>query len=133
MDISKITSQFREILHFISVYSNCANDNSNLVLEVEPDALPTGFYLQSFANGLDAALECYRDSIVELERKFLRKPTLSLMFVFHELQKFRPLFEFLVRLLNGVKAQKLFGCQILQFLQDNALHGDSNIMRAVQM
>lgn len=99
---------------------------------MEPNAIPTGCYLQGFANGLEQALESYQNSVVELEKKFLRKPTLSLMFIFHELEKFRPLFEFLMRLLNGVKTQQLFGCQILQFLQDNTLHGDTNIMRAVQ-
>lgn len=78
-------------------------------------------------------METYQQSIVDLEKKFLRKPTLSLMFIFHELEKFRPLFEFITRLVNGVKIQQLFGCQILQFLQDNALHGDKSIMRAVQM
>lgn len=132
-DINKISNQFREIRKFILLYSSCANENSQLSLEVEANALPPGSYLQAFANGLDEALEIYNISIVELEKKFLRKPTLSLMFIFHEVEKFRPLFEFLMRLINGVKTQRLYGCQILQYLQDHALHGDKSIMKAVQM
>lgn len=126
-DISKITNHYRDIKKFIAIYSTCANENSQLALEVE------GFYLQAFANGLDQAIEPYHDAVVDLEKKFLRKPTLSLMFIFHEMEKFRPLFEFLSRMISSVKTQKLFGCKILQYLQDNVLHGDKSIMKAVQM
>lgn len=132
-DINKISSQYREIRKFVACYSSCANENSKLALEVEANSLPPGFYLQAFANGLENAMEPYNTSIVDLEKKFLRKPTITLMFVFHELEKFRPLFEFLTRLMNGVKTQRLFGCQILQFLKDHGLHGDSSLMRAVEM
>lgn len=132
-DINKISNQFREIRKFIQLYSSCANENSQLSLEIEPGALPPGFYLQAFANGIDEALETYHGTVVDLEKKYLRKPTLSLMFIFHEMEKFRPLFEFMIRLINGVKTQMLHGCQILQYLQDHALHGDKNIMKAVLM
>lgn len=132
-DINKISGQFREIKKFVADYNSCANESSRQALEVEANALPTGCYLQAFANGLDNAVECYQQAVVELEKKFLRKPTLSLMFVFHDMEKFRPLFEFLLRIVHGVTTQRLFGCQILQFLHDNVLHGDRKIMKAVQM
>lgn len=93
--------------------------------------LPSGYYIRQFANGIDSVLEDYYRTVVDLEKKFLRKPTVSLMFIFHELEKFRPLFEFLIRLINGIKTQKLYGCQILQYLEDNSLHGNEYIMEAV--
>lgn len=130
-DISKISHQYREIRKFISQYSTYANDNSRFELEVLDDALPPGFYLQAFANGLDTVLSKYHDVVVDLEKKFLKKPTTSLMFIFHEVNKFRPLFEFLLRLINGIQTQKKFGCQILQVLQDNSMHGSDQIMEAV--
>lgn len=132
-DINKISNEYREIRKFIHMYSSCANEHSQAALAVEPNPLLAGLYLQAFANGLDQAISCYHDTVVELEKKFLIKPTISLMFVFHELEKKRPLFEFLLRLINGIRVQRLFGCQILQYLQDNALHGDKGIMKAVQM
>lgn len=132
-DINKIANQYRAIKKFVSSYSSCANENSKLALEVEANPLPTGLYLQAFANGLEQAIEAYQLSVVELEKKFLRNPTLSLMFIFHEMEKSRPLFEFLTRLINGVKTQRLFGCQILQYLQDHALHGNKSIAKAVLM
>lgn len=130
-DINKIANHYREIKKFVSRYSSYANENAHLALEVEATSLPTGFYLQAFANGLDQAVESYYQSIVELEKKFLQKPTISLMFVYHELEKYRPLFEFLIRLIHGVQTQRLFGCQILQYVQDNTLHGDKSIVKAV--
>ena len=132
-DINKVSNQYREIRKFISLYSSCANENSQILLDIEVNPLSPGFYLQAFANGLDQAMESYHQSVVDLERKFLRRPTLSLMFIFHEIEKFRPLFEFITRLINSVRTQKLFGCQILQHLQNNILHGDKSIMKAVQM
>lgn len=132
-DINKISNHYRNIRNFIALYSSCANENAQLALGVEANPFPPGFYLQAFANGLDQALESYHDMVVDLEKKFLRKPTLSLMFIYVEVEKFRPLFEFLSRMISSVKTQKLFGCQILQYLQDNVLHGDKSIMKAVQM
>lgn len=130
-DINKISSQYREIRKFITLYSSFANENSQI--EVEASPLPSGLYLQAFANGLEQAIEYYSESVVELEKKFLHKPTLSLMFIFHEVEKSRPLFEFLIRLINGVQSQRMFGCQILQYLHEHALHGNKSIAEAVKM
>lgn len=131
-DITRTTNQYRAIRQFISQYSTYANENAKMEFDtLNREALPTGLYIQAFANGLDHVLEKYHHAVVALEKKFLRKPTTSLMFIFHEVEKFRPLFEFLLRLVNGIQTQKLFGCQILQFLQDNSMHGNDQIMEAV--
>ena len=130
-DINKIANQFREIHKFVSMYSSCANENSLIDLDIEVNPLPPGPYLQAFANGLEKAVDCYHQMAVDLEKKFLRKPTLSLMLVFYEVEKMRPLLEFLMRLINGVKSQRLFGCQLLQYLQDHAFHGNKVIRQAV--
>lgn len=132
-DITKIVRQYREIKNFTLKYSTYANDGHHQQpFENEKKLLPPGLYLQCFANSLDEVLACYDSAIVELEKKFLRKPTISLMFIFHEIEKFRPLLEFMLRLLNSVETQKLFGCQILEFLQENSLHGNPDIMDAIQ-
>ena len=72
-DINKISGQYREIKMFVAGYNSCANVNSRPAFEDE--SLPNGCYLQAFANGLDEAVECYQQAVVDLERKFLRKPT----------------------------------------------------------
>lgn len=131
-DITRTTNQYRAIRQFILQYSTYANENVRMESEMlNKEILPTGLYIQAFANGLDCVLDGYHQAVTDLEKKFLRKPTTSLMFIFHEVEKFRPLFEFLLRLINGIQTQKLFGCQILQFLQDNSMHGNDQIMDAV--
>lgn len=133
-DITKITSQYRAIRKFISQYSTYASDEkSRLEIELtdKNSLMQAGYYLQAFANGLETVLEKYYQTVVDLENKFLKNPTTSLMFIFTEVEKYRPLFEFLIRLINGIQTQKLHGCKILQFLQDNSMHGNEEIMEAV--
>ena len=74
-DIMRTTSQYRTIKKFISHYSTFANEKSVRELEIidSKNALPAGFYLQAFANGLDSVLDRYHQVVVELEKKFLKK------------------------------------------------------------
>lgn len=131
-DIMKITSQYRAIKKFVLSYSVYSNELHQLDLENEHLNPQNGFYIRQFADGIEKVLEKYHKSVVELEKKFLRKPSTSLMFIFHEVEKFRPLFEFLMRLINGVRTQKLHGCQILEYLEDNSMHGNEIIKEALQ-
>ncbi|KAL7021042.1 hypothetical protein ACKWTF_011724 [Chironomus riparius] len=131
-DIMKITGQYREIKKFITSYSIYSNELHQLDLENEHPNPQNGFYIRKFADGIEKVLEKYHQSVVELEKKFLRKPSTSLMFIFHEVETFRPLFEFLMRLINGVRTQKLHGCQILEYLEDNSMHGNESIKEALQ-
>lgn len=131
-DITKITSQYREIKKFIALYSSFANENSQLEVTTEESQPLQGFYVRQFANGIENVLEKYHKSVVELEKKFLKKPSTSLMFIYHEVEKYRPLFEFLVRLINGVRTQQLHGCQILEYLEDNSMHGNEIIMESLK-
>lgn len=131
-DISKISNKYKEILKFISKYNNCSHDNeSQSILENEQQQLPAGLYLQAFADGLEKVVESYRTKVVDLEKKYLKKSNYTLMFIYQKLENFRPLFDFLLRLINGIKTQKLFGCRILQYLQENSLHGSQIMMDAV--
>lgn len=132
-DISKITRQYRDVREFVSLYSTYSIENSQSEINHPGNPLSNGFYIRQFANGIEKVLEKYNKSVVELEKKFLKKPSTSLMFIFHEVEKFRPLFEFLMRLINGVKTQKLHGCQILEYLEDNFMHGNVIIMEALQI
>ncbi|CAO1425686.1 unnamed protein product [Diamesa serratosioi] len=130
-DISKISNKYKEIRKFISKYNNCSHDNESQSILENEQQLPAGLYLQAFADGLEKVIESFRMKVVDLETKYLKKSNYTLMFIYHELEKFRPLFEFLLRLINGIKTQKLFGCCILQYLQENSLHGNQIMMDAV--
>ncbi|KAG5673736.1 hypothetical protein PVAND_003756 [Polypedilum vanderplanki] len=129
-DIVKIANQFRDIKKFILIYGT---DQDELAIEkIDPENRLVGFYIRQFANGIDNVLENYYYAVTQLERKFLIKPTVSLMFIFHELEKFRPVFEFLQKLISGIETQKLHGCQILEYLEDNSMHGNKHIQEAIQ-
>ena len=130
-DISKISNKYKEIRKFISKYNNCSHDNESQSILENEQQLPAGLYLQAFADGLEKVVESYRTKVVDLEKKYLKKSNYTLMFIFRELDMFRPLFEFLLRLINGIKTQKLFGCRILQYLQENSLHGNQMMMDVV--
>lgn len=53
------------------------------------------------------------------------------MFIYHELSKFSFLFSLILRLISGIKTQKLHGCTILQFLHEKSLNGNSQLSQAV--
>lgn len=133
-NINKITFKYREIRKFISMYRTCCNESTKIALSLsDKRTLPPGLYLQAFANGLDKSIDSYRQSVTCLEKQYLRESGFGLMFILHEVEKFRPLFEFLLRMIHCVIAQTIHGCQFLQYLHDNALHGDKSITRSVYM
>lgn len=123
-EINKISNQYKDIKQFSLKYGINRR-------EVNEDDLQNGLYLQAFADGLGQVIQCYQDTVIDLEKKFLQKDTFTLMFLFKRLEKYKRIFDFLQGLINGVKTQKLHGCSILQYLQQNVLHGNYEIVEAV--
>lgn len=78
-------------------------------------------------------LDEYLGDVTELERKFLLHPSQSLMFVYHKVQEYEPLALYLTALIRGVCSQRLHGCAIMQYLQQNSLHGDARVAKAIKM
>lgn len=95
------------------------------------EILPKGLYLQAFSDGIDEVLRPFRLAICDLEKRFLQTPSFTLMFIYHELNKFSFLFSLILSLINGIKTQKLHGCTILQFLHEKSLNGNSQLSKAV--
>lgn len=133
-DIIKIVNQHRDIRKFIVKHNGSSSTSSNNSTNpsAPEDPLSKGMYLQAFCNGMDKALEKYRTMVVDLEKRYLRSPTHSLLFIYHQIDRFQPLFFFLLKLISGIRSQRLHGCMILDFLQKNSLHGNKNICEAVQ-
>lgn len=153
-DIILIANQHKEIINFIRQYSSVdqqryrihKNDSTtsagsgsvpltpacliNSISDEEP--LQHGLYLQAFANGIDHAIEPYRNAIIDMETHYLQKPIYTLMFVSHQIKPFQHLFVFLLKFIVGIKTQRLHGCAILQYLQKHSLHGNPNICQAIQ-
>lgn len=104
-----------------------------LSLNYLPDPLQRGLYLQALASGIDNVLDKYLESIAKLEKDYLQNPSHSLLFIYHKVDTFQPLFSFLLKVVRDLKMQRLHGCAILQYLHQHMMHGDDQINKAVKM
>lgn len=74
----------------------------------------------------------YIADITELERKYIQNPTKSLLFIYRQLQEYEPLGLYISQLIRDIRVQKLHGCAIIKYLQQNNLHGDARICKALK-
>lgn len=133
-DLIRIANQYKELKKFIRQYGT---QSAGLIKPKQQkpseEPLPQGLYLQALADGLDLAVKPYRDLIVQLEANYLKRPNLSLIFIYHQVSQFQSLFGFLLRLVSGVVTQRIHGCALLQYLQQHCLHGDERNYQAVKL
>ncbi|XP_019541203.3 gamma-tubulin complex component 4 homolog [Aedes albopictus] len=133
-DLIRIANQYKELKKFVHQYGT---QSAGLVKPKQQkpseEPLPQGLYLQAFADGLDLAVKPYRDLIVHLEAYYLKRPNLSLIFIYHQVNQYQSLFGFLLRLVSGVVTQRIHGCALLQYLQQNCLHGNEKHYQAVKL
>jgi gamma-tubulin complex component 4 len=83
-DIQKLSSEYKEIWKFALKYQNIIDDSER---EAGGNELAPGLYLQAFADGIIDSLQVFQKSVVELEKKYLKKPNYSLVFIYSELEK----------------------------------------------
>jgi gamma-tubulin complex component 4 len=105
-NIIKIIDQYRGILKFIYSHNTqiVFNNTHQSVQDFEP--LQKGLYVQAFSDGIGTVLQEYRDMIVNLEKRYLKNPDFSLIFVYKQIEAFQPLFCLLIRLISGIKTQR---------------------------
>uniref|UniRef100_A0A8D8APY2 Gamma-tubulin complex component n=2 Tax=Culex pipiens TaxID=7175 RepID=A0A8D8APY2_CULPI len=133
-DLIRIANQYKELKKFVQHYGT---QSAGLIKPKQQkpseEPLPQGLYLQALADGLDLAVKPYRDLIVQLEANYLKRPNLSLIFIYHQVSQYQSLFGFLLRLVSGVVTQRIHGCALLQYLQQHCLHGDERNYQAVKL
>ncbi|XP_055637096.1 gamma-tubulin complex component 4 homolog [Toxorhynchites rutilus septentrionalis] len=133
-DLIRIANQYKELKKFIHQYGT---QSAGLIkpkqLKPTEEPLLQGLYLQAFADGLDLAVKPYRDLIVQLEANYLKRPNLSLIFIYHQVNQYQSLFGFLLRLVSGVVTQRIHGCALLQYLQQHCLRGNDKHYQAVRL
>ena len=107
-DIIKMANQHKEIRKFILKHngtsSSLGGGATDSSLDPAEEPLSKGMYLQALCNGMDKALDKYRNLVVDLEKRYLRTPSHSLLFIYHQIDRFQPLFFFLLKLISGVKS-----------------------------
>uniref|UniRef100_A0A182P9Q0 Guanylate cyclase n=1 Tax=Anopheles epiroticus TaxID=199890 RepID=A0A182P9Q0_9DIPT len=132
-ELIRIANQYKEIKKFIQQYGTLtAGLLKPKQQKPSEEPLPQGLYLQAFVDGLELVVKPYRDLVVELEAKYLKRPNLSLMFIFHQVSQYRSLFGFLLQLISGVVTQRIHGCALLPYLQQHCLHGNDANYQAVK-
>ncbi|XP_053673038.1 gamma-tubulin complex component 4 homolog [Anopheles nili] len=132
-ELIRIANQYKEIKKFTQQYGTLtAGLLKPKQQKPTEEPLPQGLYLQAFVDGLELVVKPYRDLVVELEAKYLRRPNLSLMFIFHHVSQYRSLFGFLLQLISGVVTQRIHGCALLPYLQQHCMHGNDANYQAVK-
>ncbi|XP_053665548.1 gamma-tubulin complex component 4 homolog [Anopheles marshallii] len=132
-ELIRIANQYKEIKKFAQQYGTLtAGLLKPKQQKPTEEPLPQGLYLQAFVDGLELVVKPYRDLVVELEAKYLKRPNLSLMFIFHQVSQYRSLFGFLLQLISGVVTQRIHGCALLPYLQQHCLHGNDANYQAVK-
>ncbi|XP_004533986.1 gamma-tubulin complex component 4 homolog [Ceratitis capitata] len=132
-DIIKIINILRDIEKFAKVCGSNNSSNRSVVIFDSDEPLQKGLYLKAFANGIDTVLKDYFADITALERSYLQNPAnYSLLFIYRNLKSYEPLALHLRKLIRVIRTQKLHGCEIMQYLHQNAEHGDKKIRAAIK-
>lgn len=72
-----------------------------------------GLYMRAFCNGLDSALEVYRNEVLRLEDMLLNNPPLNSSLILASMNKHVTLLNILQSLITAVQTQNLYGCLIM--------------------
>lgn len=122
-EILKCIEMHREIRNFIDGNS-CKRS----------DSIPKkGLYLEALANGIDLALDPFRERMLELERKHIKNQHLPISHFLAEIKKFETFFNFLKQFIDELKIQKYHGCAILGHLHKYNFHADVKSMEALKI
>ncbi|XP_076749465.1 gamma-tubulin complex component 4 [Xylocopa sonorina] len=126
--ILDIVEQCSIIRKFIQ---NCTNsDSSNSTEDLEN--VPQGLYLQALCEGMDQALEPFREEIVDLEGVVLRDSYTPLSLILCRIQNYICLFSVLNSIIREIRTQKIHGCKLLQCLHQNMHIGIPDVKSAIE-
>ncbi|XP_011504259.1 PREDICTED: gamma-tubulin complex component 4 [Ceratosolen solmsi marchali] len=120
--ILKIVKECNIIRKFIK--KNSSFDESNSLLK--------GLYLTSLCNGMDKALEPFREDVVDMERIILNDGYTPVSMILCRLQKYLSLFSVLNNIIKDIEFQNLHGCKILQCLHHYVHTGVPQIKQALE-
>lgn len=118
--LNTITEEAQEIESERAYYSN------------ERDELKPGIYLKAFCNGLDEALQEYRNEIVKLENEILNNPNFTLGYVLMSVEKYVTLFLALKSMIRTVSVEHIYGCLLMGRLHMYVDCGISLVVNAAQ-
>ncbi|XP_011311565.1 gamma-tubulin complex component 4 [Fopius arisanus] len=126
--ILHISSHYKSIKTFIKRYSSTKDlENAN---DVEP--LPEGLYLQAFCDGLENALEPFRNEIVDLERSILQNAHTPATTILSRVENFECLFALFNAMIRQIRSQRTHGTCLLQCIHEHMHTGIPEVRAALQ-
>ena len=126
--ILDIVEQCNVIRNFIQ---ECTALDSSTSSE-ELQNVPQGLYLQALCEGMDQALEPFRDDIVDLENVVLHDSYTPLSLILCRVQNYVCLFSVLNSIIQEIRTQKIHGCKLLQCLHQNMHTGIPEVKLALE-
>lgn len=126
--ILDIVEECNIIRKFIKDYST---SNSSIHSE-DVENVHQGLYLQALCEGMDQALEPFRQEIVDLEGVVLNDSYTPLSLILCHIQKYVCLFSVLNSIIREIRTQKVHGCKLLQCLHQNMHIGISDVKTAIE-
>lgn len=122
-----------EILKCIEIHREIRNSIDSNSTKRNKAVPKKGLYLEALANGIDLALDPFREQMLELERKHIKNQHLPISHFLAEIKKFETFFNFLKQFIDELRIQKYHGCAILGHLHKYNFHADAKSMEALKI
>ncbi len=110
-------------------------EHSNTVLMSDGERKKAGLhgmYVLALCSGLEAVLEPYRQTLIDLEKTILKAKSTQLSFIQHKIVPYQPVMRNLQGLLHEIQYKKAHGCFILDLIYKATCSGVANVKEAMQ-
>ncbi|XP_046464925.1 gamma-tubulin complex component 4 [Neodiprion pinetum] len=94
--------------------------------------LKWGLYLQALCDGMEQAIQPFREDVIELEKIVLNDAYTPLTFILSRIQKYLCLFSVLNSIISEIRTQKVHGCKVLQYLHQHMHTGVPEVRQALE-
>ncbi|TGZ32772.1 gamma-tubulin complex component 4 isoform X1 [Temnothorax longispinosus] len=120
LDVVKECNVVRNFIHAVSS-------------EDAKEYVAPGLYIRALCDGMDQALEPFREEIIELENTVLNNRHTPLSLILCSVEKYTCLFSVLHSIIREIRTQKLHGCKLLQCLHQRMHTGIPEINATLEL
>ncbi|XP_032684472.1 gamma-tubulin complex component 4 [Odontomachus brunneus] len=122
LDIVKECNVIRGFIREYSIHGQDTKEN-----------ITPGLYARALCDGMDQALEPFREEIVKLETTVLNNNYTPLSLILCSVENYTCLFSVLHSIIREIRTQKLYGCKLLQCLHQRMHTGIPKINFALKL
>ena len=90
-----------------------------------------GLYSQALSEGFTEVLQSYKQNLTEVESLLIGNHNYRVSFVYSYVEKYRGLFNTLIKIIATIEQRQLTGCQILSLLHQYILNGNEKVHEAI--